>query len=123
MSIRAGGAAWTFPLVMFQVTVLADRLGFPEREITVGEVRPGTSDFPIVTSMTTIASMEQLGVLIRTTRKAQGLRQPDLAGACGTSVRFLVELERGKPTAQVGKVLHVLAMLGLRIDIAPGGGS
>jgi HTH-type transcriptional regulator / antitoxin HipB len=70
--------------------------------------------------MTAITSMEQLGSLIRATRKSQGLRQPDLAGACGTSVRFVVELERGKPTAQIGKVLHVLAMLGLRVDIAPG---
>ncbi|MCU0862420.1 MAG: type II toxin-antitoxin system Y4mF family antitoxin [Planctomycetes bacterium] len=70
--------------------------------------------------MTTITSLEQLGALIRATRKAQGMRQPDLAGACGTSVRFVVELERGKPTAQVGKVLHVLAMLGLRVDVAPG---
>lgn len=70
--------------------------------------------------MTTITTMEQLGSLIRETRKAQGLRQPDLAGACGTSVRFVVELERGKPTARVGKVLHVLGMLGLQIDITPG---
>jgi HTH-type transcriptional regulator/antitoxin HipB len=56
---------------------------------------------------------------VRATRKAQGLRQPDLAGACGTSVRFVVELERGKTTAQVGKVLRVLQMLGLRLDVTP----
>jgi len=69
--------------------------------------------------MVTVLSPADLGSLVRATRKAQGLRQPDLAGACGTSVRFVVELERGKTTAQVGKVLRVLQMLGLRLDVTP----
>ncbi len=62
-----------------------------------------------------IHSSREIGQLIRRTRKAQGLRQPDLAGACGTSVRFIVEVEQGKATAQIGKVLDVLRMLGIRV--------
>lgn len=63
----------------------------------------------------TISTPAELGAAIRRARKAQGMRQPDLAGASGTSIRFLSELERGKPTAQIGRVLHVLRMLGLRV--------
>ncbi len=64
-----------------------------------------------------IRSTEGLGALIRRERRAQGLRQPDLAAAAGTSVRFIVEIERGKPTAQLGKVLDVLAQLGLSLGL------
>jgi transcriptional regulator with XRE-family HTH domain len=39
-----------------------------------------------------------VGRMIREERKAQGLRQAELAAASGVGVRFLVELERGKPT-------------------------
>lgn len=67
--------------------------------------------------MLNISTPAELGAAIRRARKAQGLRQPDLAGACGTSIRFLSELERGKPTAQIGRVLHVLRMLGLHVLI------
>ena len=62
-----------------------------------------------------IHSTVELGELIRRTRKSLGLRQPDLAGAAGTSVRFIVELEKGKPTAQIGKALEVLRQLGIEL--------
>ena len=58
-----------------------------------------------------------LGAIIRAERKAQGLRQPDLAAAAGTSVRFIVEVEQGKPTARLGKVLDVLRQLGLEVHL------
>ncbi|MFM7035669.1 MAG: helix-turn-helix domain-containing protein [Planctomycetia bacterium] len=58
-----------------------------------------------------------VGEMIRATRKALGLRQDELAGAAGVGVRFLVELEAGKPTAQLGKTLQVLATLGCSVEI------
>ena len=61
--------------------------------------------------------VKEIGQLIRRTRRAQGLRQDQLAGAAGVGVRFLVELERGKPTAQLGKALAVLEALGCSIQI------
>lgn len=63
-----------------------------------------------------------LGRIVRETRRAQGLRQDQLAGAANVGVRFLVELEAGKTTAQIGKALSVLAALGctLRIEPPPG---
>ena len=57
--------------------------------------------------------------IVRTARKAQGLRQDELAGAAGVGVRFIVDLEAGKPTAQLGKALQVLEALGCQFEIVP----
>jgi y4mF family transcriptional regulator len=64
-------------------------------------------------------STEELGIIVRETRAAQGLRQDQLAAAAGVGVRFLIELERGKPTAQLGKTLAILDALGCRVQITP----
>ena len=61
----------------------------------------------------------KLGQVVRHERKAQGLRQAELAAAAGVGVRFIVDLEAGKPTLQLEKVLHVLATLGCDVTIAP----
>ncbi len=60
-----------------------------------------------------------IGALIKSTRNAQNLRQDELAGAAGVGVRFIVDLEAGKPTAQIGKTLQVLQALGCTFDISP----
>ena len=60
----------------------------------------------------------EFGSLIRETRKSQGMTQPQLAMACGTGVRFIVDLEAGKETCQLGKALLVAQMLGLNVGIA-----
>ena len=62
-----------------------------------------------------IKDTKALGKLIRQHRKAMGLTQLDAAGLCGVGERFLSELERGKPTASLGKTVQVLKRLGLRI--------
>ena len=49
-----------------------------------------------------------IGEAVRDARKAAGLRQDQLAASAGVGLRFVVELERGKQTAQLGKVLQVL---------------
>jgi y4mF family transcriptional regulator len=61
----------------------------------------------------------EIGHLVRATRKAAGLRQDELAGAAGVGLRFIVELEAGKPTAQLGKVLQVLEALGCSFAVTP----
>ena len=60
-----------------------------------------------------------IGRIVRSARKAAGLRQYELAGAAGVGLRFVVDLEAGKPTAQIGKTLQVLHALGCSIDIVP----
>ncbi len=66
-----------------------------------------------------IPTPADIGALVRATRKASGLRQDELAGACGVGLRFIVDLEAGKPTAQIGKVLEVLAGLGVTMTLTP----
>ena len=61
----------------------------------------------------------EIGDIVRSTRKAAGLRQDELAGAAGVGLRFIVDLEAGKPTAQLGKSLQVLAALGCSFDLTP----
>lgn len=65
-----------------------------------------------------VQNAADIGSIIRAERKAQGLRQDELAAASGVGLRFLVELERGKDTVQLGKVLAVLAALGCSLEIA-----
>ena len=62
-------------------------------------------------------TISQLGNLINTTRKEQGLTQAQLAATCGVGIRFIRELEQGKSSCQIGKSLHVVSMLGLEIQI------
>ena len=64
-----------------------------------------------------INNVSELGKLIKDTRKTQGLTQSDLAISANVGVRFIVDLENGKETAQIGKVLQVCQMLGLKIEI------
>ncbi|MBS1785819.1 MAG: helix-turn-helix transcriptional regulator [Acidobacteria bacterium] len=65
----------------------------------------------------TILTSKDIGSLVRKARKAQGLRQDELAGVANVGTRFIVDLEAGKPTVQLEKVLSVLAALGCRISI------
>ena len=58
-----------------------------------------------------------IGRIVRDERKELGLRQDELAAASGVGLRFIVELERGKVTAQIGKVVAVLAALGCELQI------
>ena len=77
----------------------------------------------------TIQNTAQLGVAVRAARKQLKATQKDLAMTSGTGLRFLIDLERGKPTCQIGKILQVLQALGLRVgliatsDASPEGGA
>jgi HTH-type transcriptional regulator/antitoxin HipB len=64
-----------------------------------------------------IKTPQDLGRAIRERRKQQGATQADFAALCGVGVRFISDLENGKPTVQVGKVLQVVQCLGLELGI------
>lgn len=66
-----------------------------------------------------ISNPEQLGILIRQVRKSQGITQEDLSSLVGVGPRLIGEIERGKPTSEIGKVFQLLDGLGLVISIAP----
>ena len=65
---------------------------------------------------TWIRNTEDLGRIVRNARKLQKLSQDDLAGMAGTGRRFIVDLEKGKQTLQLGKVLRVLRTLGVSLS-------
>ncbi len=62
---------------------------------------------------------ESIGTLARSTRKSLGVTQQELALTSGTGLRFIIDLERGKPTCQFGKALTVLQTLGIKIELIP----
>ncbi len=62
---------------------------------------------------------QQIGVLVRTTRKSQRMTQQDLALVSGTGIRFIVDLEKGKATCELAKVLTVLHMLAIEVQLIP----
>ena len=67
----------------------------------------------ILRKETGLRTTKELGVLVRETRKAQGISQEQLAGVANTGVRFVSDLENGKPTVQLDKTIKVLEALGL----------
>ena len=67
--------------------------------------------------MTAIKSPQELGDALRSARKRLGLTQPRLALAAGVGVRFIVDLESGKPTVRLDSVLRVIDALGGVINL------
>ncbi len=65
----------------------------------------------------TVKKVEEIGKLIRDERKKNSLKQAECAELCGVGVRFFSELENGKPTLEVDKVLRVLAIMGFEIKM------
>ncbi|MCX7247980.1 MAG: helix-turn-helix transcriptional regulator [Burkholderiales bacterium] len=68
--------------------------------------------------MASIRSPQQLGAALRAARKQLKLTQPQLALAAGVGVRFIVELEAGKPTVRLENVLRVIDALGGEIQLS-----
>lgn len=60
---------------------------------------------------------EQIGIIVRERRRELGLTQAYLAAISGTGIRFVIELEKGKPTLQLEKVLTVLKVLNLDLTL------
>ena len=62
-----------------------------------------------------IDNATQFGAAVASARKALGLTQRELALAINSGERFIVDLEAGKPTAQLGKALAAAKAVGLRL--------
>ncbi len=68
-----------------------------------------------------IRTTEELGRLTRAHRKSRHLTLETVSGLGNLSTRFLSEFERGKETAEIGKILKALRTLGLEVVIQPRG--
>ena len=57
--------------------------------------------------------MNKIALFVRESRKAAGLTQAEFAVRSGLGLRFVRELEQGKPTVRMDKVNIALAMFGM----------
>ena len=61
-----------------------------------------------------------IGLAIENDRKKRNLTQTQLAQLTNSSINFISQVESGKVTAQIGKVLDVMKILGLQLNIEKG---
>ena len=64
-----------------------------------------------------IIDAKSLGQAIRGQRRRLKVTQKDLAMTSGTGLRFIIDLEKGKPSCQLGKALEIARALGLNLEI------
>lgn len=67
--------------------------------------------------MRSLEDSRTFGAAVRRARKARGLRQEDVALATGVGVRFIHDLEHGKPTASLDLALRVARAVGLVLRV------
>ena len=63
-----------------------------------------------------ISNAKEFGEMVARARKALGITQRELALAINSGERFIVDLEAGKPTAQLGKALSAARAAGMRLE-------
>ena len=62
-----------------------------------------------------IFTVKDLSKLIKEKSLALGMTQSDASALCNVGIRFLSELENGKPTLQIDKVLKVAKFFDIKI--------
>ncbi|MFO1337063.1 MAG: transcriptional regulator [Burkholderiaceae bacterium] len=65
----------------------------------------------------TLTTVEDAGVAVRSLRKHGGVRIDDFALTAQVSKQFMTDLENGKPTVQMGRVLALLNKLGVKVTM------
>lgn len=66
-----------------------------------------------------VEDARRFGLMVRARRKAQGLRQEDVASATGVGRRYIVDMENGKPTLRIGPALMIARFLGIVPMVEP----
>lgn len=65
-----------------------------------------------IISFMKVRTSAEIGKAVRERRKSIGMTQASVAGLSGVGIRFLSELENGKPTLEIDKVLKVVSVMG-----------
>jgi len=81
----------------------------------------GTDKF-LIRMLDILTNSTELGAAIRAERRRIGVTQKELAMTAGVGLRYLIELERGKPTARMEGMFKVLQALGLKLTVTPPSG-
>lgn len=64
-----------------------------------------------------LTTVEDAGLVVRALRKHADIRIDDFALTAQVSKQFMSDLENGKPTIQMGRVLALLNNLGVRVTL------
>lgn len=64
-----------------------------------------------------ISTISDLGKAVRDDRKRRGMTQAEFASLCGVGQDYISELENGKTTMEIGKVLSIVTTLGFMIKL------
>jgi HTH-type transcriptional regulator/antitoxin HipB len=67
---------------------------------------------------TEVKNLREIGIFLKQKRKDMGLTQSEAAGLCNVGVRFISDMENGKPTMHIDKVFKVLKRFGILIGIS-----
>ena len=67
--------------------------------------------------MLEVTEMKQIGEIVRKIRKAQKVSQTVLSQASNVGLRFVGDIERGKPSVQFDKLMAVLTSLGIAVKL------
>ncbi len=67
--------------------------------------------------MLILRTADDVGALMRDRRRALGLSQQGLAERIGSTRRWVIDIERGKPAAEVGMILRALDALGVQLTV------
>lgn len=64
-----------------------------------------------------IKSIEDIAIIVKKVRKQKNLTQIELAQLSNVGTRFLSDLENGKPTCEIEKVIKILTNLGIKLEV------
>ena len=67
--------------------------------------------------MNSMAEMAEIAEMVRNERKRQGATQVELSQMTNVGVRFLRDVEDGKPSVHFDKLMRILTVLGISLDI------
>lgn len=81
------------------------------------ELNTKTTPAQAVSDVVSIGTITDIASYVKYNRKAQKLKQSELASRAGVGNRFISELENGKATLQIGKVITVLRALQIEITL------
>lgn len=96
---------------------LMEALGKPGASHSAALAPSAVSDAGIRADSDVVRSVADVGVRVRAARRAMGMTQQRFADLAGVGRRFLVELEKGKPSLEMGRVLNVCRAAGIKLVV------
>jgi len=98
---------------------LARSIATPSFPVTISAPPPAPPRPSAPRASTSVSTPADLGRMVRQAREAMSLTQAEFADMAGVGRRFVSELENGKATLELGKVMAACAAAGLGLLAGP----